>query len=69
MLASFWTGVGDKLADRWVAAILFPAFLFWGGGLVAAGQVDYLATRFGERTGTEQARSWGLGPRGVFGWR
>jgi hypothetical protein len=45
MLASFWTGVGDKLADRWVAAIS-PALLFWGGGLAAAGQVDYLATRF-----------------------
>jgi hypothetical protein len=55
VLTSYWTGVGDKLADRWVAAILSPAFLIWGGGFVAAGQVDYLATRFGERTGTEQA--------------
>jgi hypothetical protein len=55
MLSSFWTGIGGKLADRWVAAILSPAFLFWGAGLAAAGQVDYLARRFGERTGTEQA--------------
>jgi hypothetical protein len=54
MLTSFSTGIGAKLADRWVAAILSPAFLFWGGGLAAAGQVDHLATKFGERTGTEQ---------------
>ena len=55
MLSSFWTGIAGKLADRWVAAILSPAFLFWGGGLAAAGQVDYLARKFAEQTGTEQA--------------
>lgn len=35
MLASFWTGLGDKLADRWLTAVLSPAFLFWAGGLLA----------------------------------
>lgn len=35
MLASFWAGLGDSLAERWLAAIFSPAFLFYAGGLVA----------------------------------
>jgi hypothetical protein len=35
MLGDFWKGLGGKLADRWVAALLSPAFLFWTGALIA----------------------------------
>jgi hypothetical protein len=35
MLGKFWEGVGDKLADRWSATLLAPAFVFWAGGLLA----------------------------------
>jgi hypothetical protein len=31
----FLAGVGGKLAERWVAAILTPAFVFWAAGLLA----------------------------------
>lgn len=54
MLTSFWTGMSGKLAERGVAAILSPAFLFWAGGVAAAGQIDDLAARFGDLTGAEQ---------------
>ena len=34
--AKFVEGVSGKLADRWVAALFTPAFIFWlGGGLAA----------------------------------
>jgi hypothetical protein len=35
MLTKFWEGIGEKLADRWVSVLLGPAFIFWGGGLLA----------------------------------
>ena len=31
----FWQGFGSKLADQWVATVLTPAFVFWGGGFIA----------------------------------
>jgi hypothetical protein len=31
----FIAGVGGKLAERWVATLLTPAFCFWAGGLLA----------------------------------
>jgi hypothetical protein len=34
VLASFWEGVGGKLADRW-ASVATPALIFWLGGLLA----------------------------------
>jgi CHAT domain len=34
VLASFWAGVGGKLADRWASAGV-PALIFWLGGLLA----------------------------------
>jgi len=49
MLGSFWSGLGGKLADQWPAALLTPAFAFWGGGLLAAGFYfgwDTLTKRF-----------------------
>jgi hypothetical protein len=54
MLSAFWTGASGKLAERWVAAILSPAFIFWTGGILVAGQLDNLAWKFGSITGTEQ---------------
>lgn len=30
-----WTGLGDRLAERFIVAVLTPAFVFWAGGLVA----------------------------------
>jgi hypothetical protein len=33
--AKFMEALGGKLGERWAAAILTPAFLFWGGGLLA----------------------------------
>lgn len=35
MLTKLMEGVGDKLADKWIASLLTPAFLFWAGGLLA----------------------------------
>ncbi|GAA1261311.1 hypothetical protein GCM10009665_58840 [Kitasatospora nipponensis] len=35
MLTSFWAGLGSSLAERWSAAALTPAFLFWAAGLTA----------------------------------
>lgn len=35
MGTEFLAGVGGKLADRWVAVILTPAFVFWAVGLLA----------------------------------
>ncbi len=35
MITKFWEGLGDKLADKWVASVLAPAFAFWAGGLLA----------------------------------
>ncbi len=35
MQAKFIEGVGGKLAEQWVAALLTPAFVFWAGGLAA----------------------------------
>jgi hypothetical protein len=35
VLTKFWEGVGSKLAERWVATVLTPAFAFWVGGLAA----------------------------------
>jgi hypothetical protein len=31
----FLAGVGGKLAERWVAVVLTPAFVFWAAGLLA----------------------------------
>lgn len=36
MSAKFLEGVGGKLAERWVATLLTPAFVFWAGGAIAA---------------------------------
>jgi hypothetical protein len=48
MLAAFWSAVGGKLADRWVA-VSIPAVVFWLGGLAAwayhLGGLHALATR------------------------
>ena len=33
--SKFIEGVGGKLAERWVTALLTPAFCFWAGGLLA----------------------------------
>ncbi|PSN14187.1 hypothetical protein C7293_12770 [filamentous cyanobacterium CCT1] len=38
MSSTFIEGVGGKLAERWVATLLTPAFCFWVGGLLAWGQ-------------------------------
>jgi hypothetical protein len=35
VLDEFWTGIGGKLADRWMALVFSPAFAFWTGGLAA----------------------------------
>jgi hypothetical protein len=35
MLEEFWTGLGDKLAERWLALLFSPALAFWTGGLAA----------------------------------
>lgn len=34
LLTAFWTGIGNKLADR-LAAVSIPALVFWSGGLLA----------------------------------
>jgi hypothetical protein len=35
MLTKLMEGVGNKLADQWIASLLTSAFLFWAGGLIA----------------------------------
>ena len=30
-----WSGVGENLADRWLAVIFTPAFFFWASGVAA----------------------------------
>ena len=35
MLESLWEQVGEDLAGEWTTRMLFPAFAFWGGGLLA----------------------------------
>ena len=35
MSAKFLEGVGGKLAEKWVATLLTPAFVFWVGGAIA----------------------------------
>lgn len=35
MATTFITSLGSKLAERWVASLLAPAFVFWAGGLGA----------------------------------
>jgi hypothetical protein len=35
MSAKFLEGVGSKLAEQWITNLLTPAFVFWGGGLLA----------------------------------
>lgn len=32
---NFWSGLGGKLTDQWVAILLTPAFAFWLGGFFA----------------------------------
>jgi len=34
MLTKIIEGLSSKLADQWIAALLTPAFVFWGGGLL-----------------------------------
>lgn len=36
MSAKFLESVGSKLAERWVATLLTPAFIFWAGGAIAS---------------------------------
>lgn len=55
VLASLSSGLGGNVADRWAAAIVSPAFLFWGGGILATGWLDDLADDFKVLSGTEQA--------------
>lgn len=35
MSAKFLEGVGSKLAERWMAELITPAFIFWIGGVIA----------------------------------
>lgn len=35
MLTKIIDGLSNKLADQWMATLLTPAFVFWGGGLLA----------------------------------
>jgi hypothetical protein len=34
VLASVWSGLGGKLADRWAAALFSPGLLYWAGVLL-----------------------------------
>jgi hypothetical protein len=34
-VTALWTGLGGKLAERWIVMIVSPAFAFWAGGVVA----------------------------------
>lgn len=34
-MSNFWQGLGGKLTDQWVTALLTPAFAFWLGGFIA----------------------------------
>lgn len=33
-MSNFWEGLGGKLADQWITAMLTPAFAFWLGGFI-----------------------------------
>lgn len=35
MLNEFWNGIGKALTSEWVKQAFAPAFVFWGGGLLA----------------------------------
>jgi hypothetical protein len=35
VLTDFWTGLGGKLAERWITLLFSPALAFWAGGLAA----------------------------------
>ncbi|MCP2256526.1 hypothetical protein LX15_000209 [Streptoalloteichus tenebrarius] len=35
MIASLWSGLGGKVAERWATLLISPALLFWLGGLLA----------------------------------
>ena len=35
MTAALWSGLGGKLAERWVTALFSPAFAFWAAGAAA----------------------------------
>jgi hypothetical protein len=35
VLTDFWTGLGGKLAERWITLLFSSAFAFWAGGLAA----------------------------------
>lgn len=35
MITSFWSGLGGKLAERWLSALFTPAFGFWALGVGA----------------------------------
>jgi hypothetical protein len=32
-MTALWSGLGGKLAERWTAVVLTPAFAFWAGGV------------------------------------
>jgi hypothetical protein len=48
MLSSFWSGIGPKLADQWVARLLTPAMLFWAVGALAWCWTERPATARGQ---------------------
>jgi hypothetical protein len=35
LLSSFWSGIADQLAQRWISVLVAPAFVFWVSGLLA----------------------------------
>lgn len=35
MFSEFWKGIGGKLAERWLAALFSPVFVFWTGAVLA----------------------------------
>lgn len=39
MSAKFFESIGSKLADKWVATLLTPAFIFWAGGAAVGVQI------------------------------
>jgi hypothetical protein len=50
VIAGFVSGLGGKLAERWAAAVLSPAFVFWAGGVVA--------WAVGHHRGWERVEAW-----------
>jgi hypothetical protein len=46
MLTRFAESLGDKLAERFDAAALSPAFIFWAGGLIIYAQKNGIAFFF-----------------------